>query len=85
MKKIMIVAAGFAALATASSAIAQSGHWEWRSAPQYGPSKTNLPPRRLKFWVKDEMASADCDCAMMHEAKADCMASSRKDAAHSHS
>lgn len=84
MKKTMMVAAAFAALTAGSSAIAQTGHWEWRSAPQYGPSKTNLPPRRLKVWVKDEMASADCDCAMMHEAKADCMASSRKDTAPSH-
>lgn len=83
MKKLLIVAAAVAAFASASSAFAHdssSGHWEWRNRPQFGPNKSNLPPPRLRVWVKDAPTVANCDCAMMRDqaTAADCMAMPHK-------
>lgn len=60
---------------------AETGHWEWRSQPSYGPRAPLRAPVRV--WVpanaataSKEAKSANCDCAMMHasvEKAADCM------------
>ena len=85
MKTIIIFAAAAAALGATSMASAEdrsNGHWEWEAREVFGPNKANLPTR-IRVWVKDDMSKmANCDCAMMHDAKsaADCMASPRKGA-----
>jgi hypothetical protein len=58
------------ALATDASRTPQ-GHWEWRSAPQYGPRATG--PARVRIWVPESRDIASCDCAMMQASAADCM------------
>ena len=58
------------ALATDASRTPQ-GHWEWRSAPQYGPRATGHA--RVRIWVPDSRDMASCDCAMMQASAADCM------------
>lgn len=86
MKTIIIFAAVAAAFGTSSMASAadrDNGHWEWQAREVFGPNKGNLPAR-IRVWVKDDMPKmANCDCAMMHDAKsaADCMASPRKSTA----
>lgn len=47
-----------------------AGHYEWRTIPQFGPRATG--PAQKRVWVPDAPA-ADCDCAMMKTAAADCM------------
>lgn len=75
MKMILTLAAGAAALATASIASANEpagGHWEWRSQPSFGPKST--VPSRVRVWVKDnETSMANCDCAMMKADASGCM------------
>lgn len=73
-----VSAPGFAQDTTTSP---QTGHWEWRSQPSYGPRAPLRAPVRV--WVPANAAaasgqtkSANCDCAMMHasaENAADCM------------
>ena len=52
----------------------QSGHYEWKSVPQYGPRATGPAQRRV--WVPDATQVAACDCDMMKMSStdaADCM------------
>src|SRR3546814_20716064 len=53
-------AAGFAGQPDHSQ---QSGHYEWKSVPQYGPRATGPAQRRV--WVPDTAKMANCDCDMM--------------------
>lgn len=75
MKSILTLAAIAAALAGATAASAQDkagGHWEWRTAPSFGPKAT--APTRTRVWVRDSEARiASCDCAMMKDGAANCM------------
>jgi hypothetical protein len=75
MKSILTLAAIAAALAGATVASAQDkvgGHWEWRTAPSFGPKAT--APTRTRVWVKDSDGRvASCDCAMMNADAAGCM------------
>lgn len=75
MKSILTLAAFATALAGASAASAQDragGHWEWRTAPSFGPRAT--APTRTRVWVRDsEARMASCDCAMMKGDAAGCM------------
>lgn len=59
------------AIAHAQEAAPSQGHYEWRQAQQYGPRAPIQPPRRV--WVADNAEVANCDCAMMKMAPADCM------------
>ncbi len=79
MKTLLSIAAAFAAITTASVALAHdapatgtSGHYEWQSRLAIGPNKSNLPAQ-VRVWVKDTPDLADC--AMMHQTAmaADCM------------
>lgn len=70
MKTLLTFAAAVAVLTSASAASAHErgpGHWEWQNRPVYGPNKSNLPTR-VRVWVKDAPAMANCDCVMMQEA-----------------
>ena len=68
----LVAALGLAAPALAADASrTPQGHWEWRSAPQYGPRATG--PARVRIWVPDSRDMASCDCAMMQASAADCM------------
>ncbi|MCG2841463.1 hypothetical protein L6Q21_10770 [Sandaracinobacter sp. RS1-74] len=49
------------------------GHWEWQSAPQYGPRATG--PAQKRVWVPDQAQMANCSCDMMKMNAADCMKS----------
>jgi len=52
----------------------QSGHYELKSVPQYGPRATGPAQRRV--WVADATQVAACDCDMMKMSStdaADCM------------
>jgi hypothetical protein len=49
----------------------QSGHYEWRQSPNYGPRAPFTGPRRV--WVPDAPKMANCDCDMMKMSAADCM------------
>ena len=50
----------------------QSGHYEWKSVPQYGPRATGPAQRRV--WVPDATQVASCDMIKMSStAAADCM------------
>lgn len=52
----------------------QSGHYEWKSVPQYGPRAPLQAPKRV--WVPDTAQAANCDCDMMKMSSAsaaDCM------------
>ncbi len=55
---------------------APQGHWEWRSAPQFGPKAPLTAPRRV--WVPDTAQMANCDCDMMKMSAADCMMNTHK-------
>jgi hypothetical protein len=57
--------------AAADASRTPQGHWEWRSAPQYGPRATG--PARVRIWVPQSRDIASCDCAMMQASAADCM------------
>lgn len=85
-------AAMAAALASSASAIpafadttsaSQTGHFEWRTQPSYGPRAPTRAPVRV--WVGDARPmAAGCDCAMMHGTPAQasaCMGMSANDCA----
>ncbi|RXR25544.1 hypothetical protein [Sphingobium fluviale] len=86
MKILLTIAATLAAFASVSVQAANDrgpGHWEWKSRPTHGPSKSNLPAR-VRVWVKDDQAKmANCDCDMMKVAPADCMMTPGKGASSS--
>ncbi len=70
-KKIAVALAAFSVAVTSTVAVAgppeKGGHYEWRSAPQPGPNKSNLPNVR-RVWVADtvpEMAMSSQACAEM--------------------
>lgn len=88
MMKTLTVLAALAAVFTVSAPAfaqntttpAETGHWEWRSQPNYGPRAPLRAPVRV--WIpatataSKEAKPANCDCAMMHgsaEKAADCM------------
>jgi hypothetical protein len=74
--------AGLAAATFVASAVSAhtappanpAGHWEWQSAPQYGPRATLTGARRV--WIADPIATAARDCGDMAKSMspADCMA-----------
>ena len=79
--KNMLFAGIAAATLIASAASAHTaapgetaGHWEWQSAPQYGPRATLTGARRV--WIADPTATAARDCSDMAKSmsSADCMA-----------
>jgi hypothetical protein len=85
-------AAMAAALASSASAIpafadttsaSQTGHFEWRTQPSYGPRAPTRAPVRV--WVDGARPmAAGCDCPMMHGTKAQassCMGMSANDRA----
>src|SRR3546814_18938871 len=53
------LAAPVAAFAGQPDHSQQSGHYEWKSVPQYGPSTTGPAQRRV--WVSDTAQVATCD------------------------
>src|SRR3546814_12121807 len=57
------LAAPVAAFAGQPDHSQQSGHYEWKSVPQYGPRTTGPAQRRV--WVSDTAQVASCDCDMM--------------------
>ncbi len=65
------LAAPVAAFAGLPDHSQQSGHYEWKSVPQYGPRATGPAQRRV--WVPDAAQVASCDCDMMKMSAADCM------------
>lgn len=65
------LAAPVAAFASQADPGQQSGHYEWKSVPQYGPRATGPVQRRV--WVPDTKQVASCDCDMMKMNAADCM------------
>jgi len=78
MKTLFLYAAlGVAFSASAPAMAAQtnqptrSGHYEWRTVPQFGPRATG--PVQKRVWVPNEAAKAECDCAMMKAHPAECM------------
>lgn len=88
MKALTILAGLMAAVTLSVPAFAQdtttpaeTGHWEWRAQPNYGPRGPMRPPVRV--WVPANVASAsneartsNCDCGMMHASAkkaAECM------------
>ena len=76
-------------LATSSPAMAQdggsagqSGHYEWRSAPTFGPRAI---PHRVRVWVGPPQMAANCDCSMMKADEAEataCMGMSKNGQSH---
>ena len=71
MKTIFAVALAALSITVSSAAIANpvsetGGHYEWQNRMQPGPNKSNLPSR-VRVWVKDKVAAADCDCTMMKD------------------
>ena len=67
--RVLFVAAGMA-LALPLPALAGDrqqqnglGHYEWRSAPQFGPRATG--PARKRVWVAHNPKMPNCDCDMM--------------------
>lgn len=69
MKILLTFAATLAALTSVSVASASErtgGHYDWQNRAVYGPNKSNLPTR-VRVWVKDAPAIANCDCAMMRD------------------
>jgi hypothetical protein len=91
MKTLLMIAAAFAAITSASVAFAHdapatgaTGHYKWQSRPGIGPrAPLNVPTLVL---VKGATDLANCDCAMMHVAamSAECMAMPHKGARASH-
>lgn len=76
MKTLKIAATIIASAFTFTSAFAQGGadcmgHYEWRSAPQYGPRAPMQAPKRV--WVQDHAQMAKRICDMMKMSPADCM------------
>ena len=69
MKILLTIAATLVAITSVSAASASEragSHYEWQNRAQPGPNKSNLPTR-VRVWVKDMVAVADCDCAMMKD------------------
>lgn len=78
MKTFTVLAALAAVFTVSAPALAQNtappaetGHWEWRSQPSFGPRAPLRAPVRV--WVPANAAAAsteakpaNCDCAMMH-------------------
>lgn len=62
---------GWPALAAASSPGPLSGHYEWRSMPQFGPRSAG--PSHKRVWVPDRTRLADCDCTTMRSDPSECM------------
>ena len=50
------------AMARDNAAAEQTGHYEWRNAPTYGPRAI---PRRVRVWVGQPQMAANCDCSMI--------------------
>jgi len=70
----LALAAPVAAFAGQPDHSQQSGHYEWKPGPQYGPRATGPTQRRV--WVPDATQVGACDCDMMKmssTAAADCM------------
>ena len=65
------LAAPVAAFAGEPNTNSQSGHYEWRQSPNYGPRAPSMSPRRV--WVPDAPQMANCNCDMMKMSAADCM------------
>jgi hypothetical protein len=65
------LAAPVAAFAGQPDHSQQSGHYEWKSVPQYGPRAPLQGQRRV--WVPDAPQMANCNCDMMKMSAADCM------------
>lgn len=87
MKILLTIAATLATITSASVVSASErtgGHYEWQNRAQPGPNKSNLPSR-VRVWVKDMVAVADCDCAMMKDkaSAAACMDMPTHSASHS--
>jgi hypothetical protein len=76
MKMFSISAALAVSFAVAVPVFAQgsvtnpsAGHYEWHSAPSYGPRAP--APARTRVWVPDSTTQASCDCGMMKMSAAD--------------
>lgn len=87
MKILLTVAATLAAFTSLSAASASDragGHYEWQNRSQPGPNKANLPSR-VRVWVTDMVAVADCDCAIakQRDSAAACMDMPNQGASHS--
>ncbi|GAC1581922.1 MAG: hypothetical protein NVS3B5_16140 [Sphingomicrobium sp.] len=93
MKTLLSIAAALAAIASASASVAFAhgapttgiaGHYEWQSRLMVGPRAPLSVQTRV--WVGDAMATASCDCAMMHDTamSADYMAMQHKGPGTSH-
>jgi len=92
MKNYIRAAAMAAALASSASAVpafadttpsSQTGHFEWRTQPSYGPRAPMRAPVRVWVAAAKPMA-AGCDCPMMRGSQAqasDCMGMSATDRA----
>ena len=52
------LAAPVAAFAGEPNTNSQSGHYEWRQSPNYGPRAPSMSPRRV--WVPDAPQMANC-------------------------
>jgi hypothetical protein len=50
------------ALAHDTTSTDQSGHFEWRSAPTFGPRAID---HSVRVWVGPPRMAANCDCSMM--------------------
>ena len=59
------------AVARDSVSTEQTGHYEWRNAPTYGPKAI---PRRVQVWVGPPKMAANCDCSMMKAGQAEAAA-----------
>ena len=68
----LALAAPVAAFAGQPDHSQQSGHYEWKSVPQYGPRATGPAQRRV--WVPDATQVAACDCDMMKMSSTDAAA-----------
>lgn len=69
MKILLTIAATLAAFASVSAQAANDrgpGHYEWQNRVQPGPNKSNFPTR-VRVWVKDAPAVANCDDAMVKD------------------
>ena len=56
------LAAPVAAFAGEPNTNSQSGHYEWRQSPNYGPRAPSMSPRRV--WVPDAPQMANCNCPL---------------------
>ncbi|ARS26960.1 hypothetical protein [Sphingomonas sp. KC8] len=65
------ISASVPAMAAEADQPARSGHYEWRTVPQFGPRATG--PTRKRVWVPDQVSKTDCECAMMKTNPAECM------------